>query len=91
MLILTNASPPMLRTVIAVSKTLSYEWHEVGSNGALSTNRGTISSEMYDSIITEWAKSSGQTSIVSAREQMVYVGASDSIHPPQVQRLLDRL
>ena len=91
MLILTNSQPPPMRSAIAITKTMKFEWHKVAADGTQSTVRGVVPTEMFDAVMTEWRTMSGMTSVDSAREQAAYVGSVDGEHPPQVQRLLDYL
>ena len=91
MLTLTNSPPPPMRSLIAITKSNKYEWHKFGSDGAQSTSRGVIPSEICDAVMAEWRTMSGRSSVDPAREQAVYVGPVDGAHPPQVQRLLDYL
>ncbi len=91
MLILTNSQPPPMRSLIAITKSMNYEWHKIGSDGTQSTARGTIPPEICDAVMTEWKAMSGRSSLDPTHEQAVYVGPVDGAHPPQVQRLLDYL
>ncbi len=91
MLILTNSQPPPMRSLIAITKTMKFEWHKVAADGAQSTVRGVVPTEIYDAVMTEWRTMSGRASVDPAREQASYVGSVDGVHPPQVQRLLDYL
>ena len=91
MLILTNSQPPPMRSLIAITKSMKYEWHKVGSDGTQSTARGTIPPEICDAVMAEWKTMSGGSSADPTREQAVYAGPVDGAHPPQVQRLLDYL
>jgi|GEM_PF-5511760 hypothetical protein len=91
MLILTNSQPPPMRSLIAITKTMQYEWHKVADDGTAITVRGVVPTDIYDAVMAEWRTMSGRTSIDSTREQAAYVGSVDGVHPPQVQRLLDYL
>src|SRR5258708_3015177 len=83
MVILTNSQPPPMGALIAMSKSMKYEWHKVGSDGTHGTARGTIPSEICDAAVAEWKMMSGRGSVDSTREQAVYVGPDDGAHPPQ--------
>ena len=76
-----------MRSLIAITKTMKYEWHKVADDGTASTVRGTVPTDIFDAVMTEWRT----TNIDSTREQAAYVGSVDGVHPPQVQRLLDYL
>jgi hypothetical protein len=91
MLILTNAQPPPMRSAIAISKTMNYEWHKIANDGTASTVRGVVPTDIYDGVMAEGRAMSGRTNVDLTREQPVYVGAVDGVHPVQVQRLLDYL
>ena len=91
MIILTNSQPPPMRSLIAITKTMKYEWHKVANDGTASTVRGVVPTEIYEAVLTEWRTMSGRSGVDSKSEQAVYVGSVDGAHPPQVQRLLDEL
>ena len=91
MLILTNAQPPPMRSVIAITKTMKYEWHKVADDGKMSTSRGVVPTDIYEAVISEWSTMSGRTNIDARREQSTYVASVTADHPAQVQRLLDCL
>lgn len=91
MIILTNSQPPPMRSLIAITKTMKYEWHKVADDGTASTVRGVVPTEIYEAVLTEWRTMSGRSGVDSKSEQAVYVGSVDGAHPPQVQRLLDQL
>ena len=90
-LILTNAQPPPMRSLVAISKSMNYEWHGVAADGATNTVRGVVPTDIFEAVMTEWRTMSGRTSVDSRREQAAYVASVEAVHPPQVQRLLDHL
>ena len=87
--ILTNSQPPPMRSVIAISKTMRFEWHKVADDGTESTVKGVVPTKIVEAVMAEWRTMSGRTSVDPTREQAVYVGSVDGVHPPQVKRLLD--
>jgi|ERR1022692_55117 hypothetical protein len=89
MLFFTNALPPGLRSTIAISETMKYEWHKAAMDGTMSTARGMIPANLSDALMAEWSSGAGRTNLNRRLEQAVYVGTSDGVHPSQVQRLLD--
>jgi len=91
MLMLTNSQPPAMRSAIAITKTMKYEWHKIAEDGTQSTARGIVPTEICDGVMAEWKSMSGRTSVDPTREQAVYIGPVGGPHPPQVQRLLDYL
>jgi len=91
MIILTNAQPPPMRSLIAISKSMKYEWHKVADEGTTSTVRGVVPTNIYNAVMTEWRERSGRTSVDLTREQAAYVASLNAAHPPEVKRLLDYL
>jgi len=91
MIILTNAQPPPMRSIIAISKNMKYEWHKVADDGTESTIRGMVPTNIYNAVIAEWQVMSGRTSVDRTREQAAYVASVSAVHPPEVKSLLDYL
>ncbi len=89
--ILTSSQPPAMRSVIAVTKAMKYEWHRVAQDGTQSTTRGVIPKEICDSVVAEWRNMGAKTTVDAPSGQAVYAGPVGGPHPPQVQRLLDYL
>ena len=91
MIILTNAQPPPMRSIITISKNMKYEWHKVADDGAESTIRGLVPTNIYIAVMAEWQAMSGRTSVDRTREQAAYVASVSAVHPPEVKSLLDYL
>jgi len=58
-------------------------------DGTVSTVRGVISTNLSNALMAEWSAGTGRTNVNRKLERAVYVGASDAVHPLQIQRLLD--
>jgi len=80
-----------MRSLVAITKTMKFEWHKVAADGTASTVRGIVPTEIFDGLMAEWRTASRRTGIDSRGEQASYVGSVDGVRPPQVQRLLDYL
>jgi hypothetical protein len=89
MLFFTNALSPGLRSTAAISESMKFEWHKVAKDGTASASRGVVPTSFCNALMSEWAEGAGRTNLDVRLEQAVYVGASDGVHPGQVQRLLD--
>jgi hypothetical protein len=86
-IILTNAEPPAIRSVVCVTDKRDYYLIRVGEHGKqMPTIAGKVPTDIYRGVLRE------------AREfdlpmgtdgQPVYMARDDAKHPPQIQRLLD--
>src|SRR5579863_7587234 len=61
MLILTNSQPPPMRSLIAITKRMKYEWHKTGSDGSQSTVKGDIPPQIFYAVMAEWRKMSARS------------------------------